>query len=127
MEVAPPIVAILGSIGTVWLLALTACAVLLIRRSAPAQLERRQNAVERTCSHLGTQLDDVVAQRAAWKAQGESLVEEVSGYFERIERKRASASSAASRAERLEAQRGPVDISALPRSEQIRLARAAGG
>ncbi len=96
----------------------------LYTRSAPATLERRQKRVENQLVEFGTQLDAIVAQRASWKAQGEALVEEVSTYFDRIERKRASTAASASK---VAAAAGPVDVTKLPRGVQIQMARQKTG
>jgi len=94
--------------------------VLLYRRSAPATLERRQKRVESTCVELGGQLDEISAQRAAWKAQGEALTTEVETYFDRIERKRASTAASASK---ISAGSAPVNVNSLPREQQLAWAR----
>lgn len=105
--------------------ALVACTVLYWLRTSPVALERRQRHVESTVAGLGTQVDEIASQRAVWKAQGEALVEELQGYFERIERKRASAASAATRAERA-LENGPQGRE-MTRVEQIEDARARFG
>ncbi len=115
---------VLEIVELVAILALGAGAWLLHTRTAPAALERRQKRVESQVVEFGTQVDSIVAQRATWKAQGEALVEEVETYFERIEKKRASTAASASRAAQAAA---PVDVSALPRGQQIAIARRASG
>ncbi len=117
-ELSLPLV--LEVLELVAIVALGAGAWLLHTRTAPAQLERRQKRVEGLVADFGAQLDAIISQRAAWKAQGEALVEEVSTYFDRIERKRASTAASASK---VAAAAAPQNVNELPRGQQIALAR----
>ncbi len=105
------------------LVVLAACTIMLAVRSAPAQLERRCKAVERTCAALGSQVDETVALRATWKADLETIAGSEEDYFGRIEKKRASTAASASRIKRAEAVNDAPAPESLGRADQISWAR----
>jgi len=106
--------------------ALAACTTVLWRRSLPAALERRQKRVEGEVADLTSAVDSIGRSAASWKAQGETLRQEIEDYFDRIETKRRSTAASTSRAAVL-AQGAPADTASLPRAEQIARARAQVG
>lgn len=114
-------VPVLEVIEIVGLLALAACTLWLALRSLPAGLISRQRHIEEVTAGLSVEVQAVVAERATWKAQGERLAEEVSGYLDQVERKRSSIAASASR---LKAKDGEgVKVDSLSRVDQIALAR----
>jgi len=98
--------------GTVW----------LVVRSLPATLEARQKHLETVVAGFSARLTEIVDERAVWKLQGERLAEEVETYLGQIERKRASTAASASRIAGTQAA-APVDVSKMPRADQLRWAR----
>ncbi len=107
-------------------LSLAGCTVWLASRSLPAGLDARQKRIEAISAELSSQVAAIVDERAAWKAQGERLAEEVSTYLEQIERKRSSTAAAASRIAAVR-EPGPPDIGSMSRAEQIAHVRSVMG
>lgn len=117
-----PLISALEVFELVAIAALAGCTAFLFRRSMPATLESRQKRIEAISAELSSRVVEIVDERAVWKAQGERLAEEVSGYLDQIERKRRSTAASASR---IQADTEPVEVSKLPRAQQIAMARRA--
>jgi len=113
-------------VSIIAILALAACTVWLTIKSLPAGLESRQKRFEAKVADLATRVAEIVDERSVWKAQGERLAEEVSGYLEQIERKRSSTAAAASRiaGRQPQLQQERPNLGTMTRSEQIAHARA---
>jgi len=118
---------ILEVLELVSLVALAACTVWLARRSLPAGLLLRQKRVEELVAGCGIEVESIVQERAAWKAQGERLAEEVSTYLDQIERKRASTTAAASRIAAVKGNGEPPNVDTMSRPQQIAYARKVFG
>jgi hypothetical protein len=122
-----PLLPVLEVLEIVAIAALTACTVWLGVRSLPQALIERQKRVESAVATFRTELETITGERAAWKAQGERLAEEVSTYLEQIERKRSSTAAAASRIAGAQATAAPPDINSMSRAEQIAYCRQTMG
>jgi len=97
--------------------------VLATGLSAVALLRSLQTAIPR---QLATRLDELESQASRWRLAAEALIEEAESLFTRIERKRASASGAETRATRkLEALQEESTPQVPITRAQIRLARRA--
>jgi len=120
----PPLIPLLEVFELVILASLVACTVWLARRSLPAGVLLRQKRVEELVAGCTVEVEAIVQERAVWKVQGERLAEEVSGYLDQIDRKRASTTAAASRMKSAqEATNGPVDFGSMSRTDQVSYAR----
>ena len=116
---------LLEVIELVVLASLVACTVWLARRSLPAGVLLRQKRVEELVAGCTIEVEAIVQERAVWKVQGERLAEEVSGYLDQIDRKRASTTAAASRMKSAsEANARPTNLAAMSRTDQIAYARS---
>jgi len=114
---------ILEVIELVAIASLVACTVWFARRSLPAGLLARQKRVEELVAGAHIEVEAIVQERAAWKAQGERLAEEVSTYLEQIERKRASTTAAASRIKAAQDTGAAPDLNSMSRVDQVSYAR----
>jgi len=120
----PPLLPLLEVFELVVLASLVACTLWLARRSLPAGVLLRQKRVEELVAGCTVEVEAIVQERAVWKVQGERLAEEVSGYLDQIDRKRASTTAAASRMKSAgEANAARPNIGALSRTDQIAYAR----
>lgn len=93
-----------GAVGLALLITCTVlnvlASLLLARKSLPMRLQTRIEAIEDAVATGLLQISKIEAQVSTWKAELEGLIEESGNQFERLERKRASAAAAASRADR---------------------------
>ncbi len=111
----------------VTLVSLVASTAWLAVRSVPAGLLARQKRVEEIAAGVQVQVEEITSDRATWKAQGERLAEEVSGYLDQIERKRASTTAAASRLKGLKDANGGLKVEEMSRAQQIARCRQLAG
>ena len=96
-----------ATLGSVGLALLVTCAVLnvvaalvLARKSLPRALKIELDVAKAECAEAVARVRAIEAQVSSWRAEIEGLIEESANQFERVERKRASAAAAASRAEK---------------------------
>lgn len=91
----------LGAVGLALIVACTllnvAAALILARLSLPQSLKRRLEEISSGTATAVAEVKAIEAQVGTWKASLETLIETNEDAFERAERKRASAASAASR------------------------------
>lgn len=96
-----------------------AASVALARASLPARLRKWRERADTRIEELAAVVDDVNKRAKLWDSTISGLIEENTNAFDRAERKRASVSSAASRA-----QATTPDVESMPRAERLAYKRA---